>query len=89
MATLGRTAIGNKTAIISNTLNTTNGRGKLAVLSSSPAATLTFPLKVVDVVEDTKTGSDAFQEVLVVFNAPYEDSNIQKGGHAYRVATGL
>ena len=88
MATVARTVIGNNVAIISNTLNTTNGRGKLAV-SSSPAATLTLPLKIIDVVEDTKTGSDAFQEVLVVFNAPYEDSNIQKGGHAYRVATGL
>jgi len=88
MATVARTVIGNNVAIISNTLNTTNGRAKLAV-SSSPAATLTLPLKIIDVVEDTKTGSDAFQEVLVVFNAPYEDSNIQKGGHAYRVATGL
>lgn len=88
MATVARTVIGNNVAIISNTLNTTNGRGKLAV-SSSPAATLTLPLKIIDVVEDTKTGSDAFQEVLVVFNAPYEDSNIQKGGHAYRTATGL
>ena len=77
MATVARTVIGNNVAIISNTLNTTNGRGKLAV-SSSPAATLTLPLKIIDVVEDTKTGSDAFQEVLVVFNAPYEDSNIQK-----------
>ena len=89
MATVARTVIGNNASILSNTLNTTNGRGKLAVLSSSPAATLTFPLKIIDVVEDTKTGSDAFQEVLVVFNAPYEDSNIAKGGHAYRTATGL
>tara|TARA_R100000742_G_C4252690_1_gene70845 strand:+ start:218 stop:850 length:633 start_codon:yes stop_codon:yes gene_type:complete len=88
VATVARTVIGNNVAIISNTLNTTNGRGKLAV-SSSPATTLSLPLKIIDVVEDTKTGSDAFQEVLVVFNAPYEDSNIQKGGHAYRTATGL
>ena len=85
---IGEIEIGNNVAIISNTLNTTNGRGKLAV-SSSPATTLSLPLKIIDVVEDTKTGSDAFQEVLVVFNAPYEDSNIAKGGHAYRTATGL
>ena len=88
MATVARTVIGNNVAIISNTLNTTNGRGKLAV-SSSPAATLTLPLKIIDVVEDTKTGSDAFQEILVIFNAPNEQSNIAVGGHAYRVATGL
>jgi hypothetical protein len=78
MATVARTVIGNNASILSNTLNTTNGRGKLAVLSSSPAATLTFPLKVVDVVEDTKTGSDAFQEILVIFNAPNEQSNIHR-----------
>jgi len=89
MATVARTVIGNNASIISNTLNTTNGRGKLALLSSSPAATLTFPVKIIDVVEDTKTGSDAFQEVLVVFNAPNEQSNLAVGGHAYRVATGL
>ena len=89
MATVARTVIGNNASILSNTLNTTNGRGKLAVLSSSPAATLTFPLKIIDVVEDTKTGSDAFQEILVIFNAPNEQSNIAVGGHAYRVATGL
>jgi hypothetical protein len=89
MATVARTVIGNNASILSNTLNTTNGRGKLAVLSSSPAATLTFPLKVIDVVEDTKTGSDAFQEILVIFNAPNEQSNIAVGGHHYRVSTGL
>ena len=89
MATVARTVIGNKASILSNTLNTTNGRGKLALLSSSPAATLTFPVTIIDVVEDTKTGSDAFQEVLVVYNAPNEQSNIAVGGHAYRVATGL
>ena len=89
VATVARTVIGNNATIISNTLNTTNGRGKLALLSSSAAATLSLPLKIIDVVEDTKTGSDAFQEVLVVFNAPYESSNISVGGHAYRTATGL
>ena len=89
VATVARTAIGNNATIISNTLNTTNGRAKLALLSSSIATTLSLPLKIIDVVEDTKTGSDAFQEVLVVFNAPYESSNISVGGHAYRTATGL
>ena len=89
VATVARTVIGNNATIISNTLNTTNGRAKLALLSSSVATTLSLPLKIIDVVEDTKTGSDAFQEVLVVFNAPYESSNISVGGHAYRTATGL
>lgn len=89
MATVGRTAIGNNIAIISNTLTTANGQGKLAVQSGSIATTLSLPFKVIDVVEETKTGSDAFAELILAYNAPYEDSNIAKGGHAYRVATGL
>ena len=90
MATVARTVIGNKASILSNTLNTTNGRGKLALLSSSPAVTSTFPLQIIDVVEDTKTGADAFQEVLVIFN-PHTDngSNVFIGGHAYRNPVGL
>ena len=90
MATVARTVIGNKASIISNTLNTTNGRGKLALLSSSPAVTSTFPVTIIDVVEDTKTGADAFQEVLCIFNTHTDNgSNVFIGGHAYRNPVGL
>ncbi len=46
-------------------------------------------MRIVDVVEETADSSGNFTEVIVKWNAPYEDSNIQKGGHAYHVATGL
>jgi len=90
MATVGRTAIGNKISIISNTLNTLNGSSKLALTSGSIATTSTLPFQIIDVVEDTKTGSDAFQEVLVIYSA-HEDngSNVSIGGHAYRNPVGL
>ena len=88
MATLGLTCIGNNAQIISNTLNTSNGRSKLAI-NSSIGTTLSYPFKIIDVVEETKTGSDAFAELILAYNAPYESSNIAVGGHAYRVATGL
>ena len=89
MATVARTVIGNKASILSNTLNTTNGRGKLAI-NSSTATTSTLPFQIIDVVDSTASGSDAFQEVLVIFN-PHTDngSNVFIGGHAYRNPVGL
>ena len=89
MATLGRTCIGQKTSLISNTLNTTNGRAKLAA-SSSTNTTSTLPLHVIDVVDSTATGSDTFQELLVIFSTHTDNgSNVFIGGHAYRNPVGI
>ena len=89
MATLGRTVIGNKTSIISNTLSTINGRSKLAA-SSSINTTSTLPLHIIDVVDSTATGSDTFQELLVIFSTHTDNgSNVFIGGHAYRNPVGL
>ena len=89
MATLGRTVIGNKASIISNTLNTTNGRGKLAI-NNSVATTSTLPFQIIDVVDTTATGSDTFQEVLVIYSTHTDNgSNVFIGGHAYRNPVGL
>ena len=89
VAAVDRSSIGNNVSIISNTLNTTNGRSKLAITSGSVATTPTLPFKIIDVVEETKTGADAFVEVLVIYNPPNEDSNVMIGGHAYLVPTGI
>ena len=89
MATLGRTVIGNKTSLISNTLTTINGRSKLAA-SSSINTTSTLPLHIIDVVDSTATGSDTFQELLVIFSTHTDNgSNVFIGGHAYRNPVGL
>lgn len=89
MATLGRTVIGNKTSLISNTLTTINGRSKLAA-SSSINTTSTLPLHIIDVVDTTATGSDTFQELLVIFSTHTDNgSNVFIGGHAYRNPVGL
>jgi len=89
METLGRTVIGNKTSIISNTLTTINGRSKLAA-SSSINTTSTLPLHIIDVVDSTATGSDTFQELLVIFSTHTDNgSNVFIGGHAYRNPVGL
>ena len=90
MATVARTVIGNKVSIISNTLNTTNGRGKLALNSGSVATTSTLPFQIIDVVDTTATGSDTFQEVLVIYSTHTDNgSNVFIGGHAYRNPVGL
>ena len=70
MATLGRTVIGNKTSIISNTLTTINGRSKLAA-SSSINTTSTLPLHIIDVVDSTATGSDTFPGIACYLQHPY------------------
>jgi len=89
MATLGRTVIGNKASIISNTLNTANGRSKLAI-NNSVATTSTLPFQIIDVVDSTATGTDTFQEVLVIYSAHTDNgSNVFIGGHAYRNPVGL
>ena len=89
MATLGRTVIGNKTSLLSNTLTTINGRSKLAA-NNSVATTSTLPLHIIDVVDTTATGSDTFQELLVIFSTHTDNgSNVFIGGHAYRNPVGL
>ena len=89
VATVARTVIGNNATIISNTLNTTNGRGKLAI-NSSTATTSTLPFQIIDVVDSTASGSDAFQEVLVIYSTHTDNgSNVFIGGHAYRNPVGL
>ena len=89
MATLGRTVIGNKPSIISNKLTNINGRSKLAA-SSSINTTSTLPLHIIDVVDSTATGSDTFQELLVIFSTHTDNgSNVFIGGHAYRNPVGL
>jgi len=82
-------SIGSNAALVQNAGNTQNGNSKVAVLSSSVAVTKTLPMRIVDVVEETTDTSGNYTEVIVKFNAPYEDSNITKGGHAYKLATGL
>ena len=73
-----------KVAVVSSS---TTGNSKVAI--NGIATTLTLPMRIIDVVEETADSDGNFTEVIVKWNAPYEDSNIAKGGHAYMVATGL
>lgn len=78
IADLAITDIGANLQMVDNTGSTTTGNSKIAVDDTS-ATTATFPLRVVDVVTETKTSSTAFPEVLVKWNA----------GHMFNNTTGI
>ena len=82
-------SIGSNAALVQNAGSTTNGNSKVAILSTSVATTLSLPMRIVDVVEETTDSSGNYTEVLVKWNAPHESSNVATGGHAYMVGTGL
>lgn len=74
IADLAITDIGANLQMVDNTGSTVTGNSKIAVDDTS-ATTATFPLRVVDVVTDTKTSSTAFPEVLVKWNAGHMLTN--------------
>lgn len=78
MATVGRAVIGANMALVQNTGSTVTGDSNVAVLSTSAATTNTLPVRVIDVVPETATGSDAFAEVIVKINT-----------HQYNSTTGI
>jgi hypothetical protein len=79
ISTVGRTAIGNNGTLVQNAGSTATGVSRVA-LSSTTATTNTLPVRIIDVVPDTATGTDAFTEVIVKWNW---------GMHQYQNATGV
>jgi len=87
IAGTGYTSIGSNAALVQNSGSTTTGNSKVAI--NGIATTLSLPMRIVDVVEETTDASGNYTEVIVKWNVPHEDSNVATGGHAYMVATGL
>jgi hypothetical protein len=86
------TSIGLNVALVANTLNTTTNDSQQGLLVSSANTTASLPVRIVDVVEDTafvSSGTVYYPEVIVKFNAPYVDSGVITGGHAYNNPVGL
>ena len=84
--------IGTNVALVANTLNTTTNDSQQGLLVSSASTTLSLPIRIVDVVEDTafvSSGTTYYPEVIVKFNAPYVNSGVIEGGHAYNNPTGV
>lgn len=84
--------VGLNVALVANTLNTTTNDSQQGVLVTSASTTASLPLRIIDVVPDTAfdvSGTVYYPEVIVKFNAPYVDSGVITGGHAYNNPVGL
>jgi len=68
MSTAPLASIGSNMSVVQGTGNTTTGDSAISVLAGSQATTSTLPIRVVDVVPETATGSDAFPELIVKIN---------------------
>lgn len=78
IAGVSRDVVGSNMALVQNVGSTTTGDSALAVLSTSSNTTNTLPVRVIDVVPDTKTGADVYVELLVKINT-----------HQYNSTTGV
>lgn len=77
VAPLGRTAVGQNTSVVLNAGNANTGDSVQAI-STTTNTTATLPIRIVDVVPETATGSDAFVELIVKINT-----------HTYNNTTGV
>lgn len=96
IAGVGRTVIGNNFALVQNAISTVTGNSQVAVLSSSAATTISLPIKCIDVVPDTATGTDTFVELICKWNVPYftlsegtPNTITWAGGHQYLNPLGI
>ena len=68
IATVTRAAVGTNVTALVNTPSATTGDSAQSILSTSPAADATFPIRVIDVVKDTAVTATTFCEVIVKIN---------------------
>lgn len=80
VAGYSRGLIGSNVSLVQNAGSTATGNSAVAILGTSTNTTNTLPIRVIDVVPDTATGSDAFVEFIVKINV---------GTHQYTNSTGV
>ena len=68
IGTVTRAAVGTNVTALAGTPSAITGNAAQSILSTSPAADATFPLRVIAVVPETATGANAFTEVIVKIN---------------------
>jgi hypothetical protein len=71
---LAITDIGANVAMVNNTGDTVTGNSKNAI-SDTTATTNTLPLRIVDLVEETRNSSGGYTEALVKWNAGHQFNN--------------
>lgn len=78
IGSLAKTDIGANVAMVDNAGVATNGRSRIAI-SDTTAVTATLPLRIVDLVDETRDSSGGYTEAIVKWNA----------GHSYNTALGI
>jgi hypothetical protein len=68
IGTVTSAAVGTNVTALAGTPSATTGNSGQSILSTSPAADATFPIRVIAVVPETATGANAFTEVIVKIN---------------------
>ena len=79
VAAMGISAIGNNIELIQNAGSTTTGNSAVAINEGTQAVTSSFPIRIIDVVRDTATGTDSFVEFIVKINATMHQYNNSTG----------
>ena len=79
VAGMGISAIGNNIALIQNAGSTSTGNSKVAIDEGTQDTTNTLPIRIIDVVRETATGSDTFVEFIVKINATMHQYNNSTG----------
>jgi hypothetical protein len=79
VAAMGISAIGNNIELIQNAGSTTTGNSAVAINEGTQATTNSLPIRIIDVVRDTATGTDSFVEFIVKINAPMHQYNNPTG----------
>lgn len=68
VSSAARAAIGSNMSVVQGTGSTVSGDSAQSVLAGSEDTTNTLPIRVIDVVPDTATGTDTFVELVVKIN---------------------
>ena len=79
VAAMGISAIGNNIELIQNAGSTTTGNSAVAINEGTQATTSSLPIRIIDVVRDTATGTDTFVEFIVKINATMHQYNNSTG----------
>jgi hypothetical protein len=88
ISSVARTAVGNNSALIQGTGSATTGNSAVSI-SATTATTATLPIRIVDLVEETRNTSGGYTEAIVKWNAPNVTSQTVAGGHQYLNPTGV
>lgn len=96
IAGYGRTIVGNNVPLVQNAGSTATGNSAVAVNGASANTTISLPLRIIDVVPDTKNSSGDYTECIVKWNEPYftltegtPNTITWAGGHQYRNPLGV